>query len=132
MAHLLEVLYLKKNPNKKARMVEIEEFARWLVEMTSEVIIALEDGKIQLSEYPSLANSLWKSKEALMGIKKFDDEWAQATEEDFISLKQAVVSSIKTDKIPAWYIDILGNATIENFKLFRATRTLLKGGTETI
>lgn len=132
MSKLTRILYPKAEmmQSQKATMTEIEEFAKWFVELFSDGIVALEDGKLSLGEYPVFINSLWGAKDAFTGIKQFDDEWKQATDEDFVHLKNTVVNSIKTDKIPAEYVDLLGDVAIVNFKFYKATRELLKKNPE--
>lgn len=126
-AHILSELY-RNSPqvaNRKATMTEIEEFARWFVELVSEFIIKLEDGKISLNEYPDLFKLLWGSKDAFTGLRKFDDEWKQAQSEDFLHLADTILTSITTDKIPKDYLQLFVDTAILNYKFFKATRTLL-------
>jgi hypothetical protein len=125
MSKLSRILY-PQGVQTKATMTEVEQFAKWTVELVSEAVVALEDGKLTLNEYPAFINALWGAKDAFTGIKQFDDEFRQATVEDYEHLKNTVVSSIKSDKIPAAYIDLLSDTAIINFKFYKATRELLK------
>lgn len=125
--HILQSLY-RNSPaiaNRKAKMTEIEEFARWFVELGSEFIIALKDKKISLNEYPNIAKVLWGAKDAFDGLNKFDDEWKQATEEDYISLANAMLDSLTADGVPKVYIQLTVDTAIQNFKWYKATREIL-------
>lgn len=125
--HILQGLY-RNSPavaNRKAKMTETEEFARWFVELGSELIIALKDKKISLNEYPALLKVLWGAKDAFEGLNKFLDEWKQATEEDYISLANVMLDALTVDGVPKVYIQLTVDTIIQDIKWFKATREIL-------
>lgn len=127
----LDALFLgSQSKTAKATMTEVEEFARWFAELTVTAVEVLADGKISFSDYPRFMASLWGAKEAFTGINKFGEEFKQAKLEDYIHLKDAVLSALTASalgsKIPKDYIDLIADTAVQNVKLFTATKELIK------
>lgn len=125
----LDNLYNNKGiETPKGTMVEVEEFARWFVQLTAGAIMMIKRGKVSIADYPRFIKLLWGAKDAFGGFTKFDDEFRQANYDDYRHLKDTVLKALWDSKagVPTEYIDILAESAITNFKLFRETRRLLE------
>jgi hypothetical protein len=112
----------------KGTMIEVEEFARWFVELIAASIKIIKKGKVSLTDYPKFMKILWGAKDAFAGFSKFDDEFRQANYDDYRHLKDSVLKALWDSgaNVPTEYIDLLAESAITNFKLYRETRRLLR------